>query len=271
MNFAWAHFDEHNHAFVKRMSEWRAVCSKFMFWSYDMDDSTHVWYYPALHAIKKNVIGIKDYGATYLMYEASEGSNPHWQAEMRGYVYANLMWNPYQSAQALYEDYVNNYYEIASDGVKKIVAILENYSIFLRENFSEYFVDCFGNYRHYELISEKLLDRLIKIHDDTEQLVIDSGCENAEIILKRLRQIKVTLLHMKTHKVTHEMYKYIELSGVKRFCGMTDIHENRGQTMYNADIHFGKRPDIVIPREVAKLVKELDPESISDTINIDLT
>ena len=270
-NFAYHHFDERNSAFVKRMNEWRAVCNKFMFWSYDMDDSTHIWYFPSLHAIKKNVLDIKNYGAVYMMYEASEGSKDHWQAEMRGYVYANLMWNPNQSAQKLYEDYVDNYYGVASDGVKRIVAILENYSMFLRENFSEYFVDCFGNYRHKDLVSEKLLNRLLDIYEQTEKTLIDSKCDNLDVLLKRFSSIKVTILHMKAHKVNHEMYDAIKLSGVTRFCGMTDIHEHRGQTMYNTDIHFGKKPNIVIPDSVRELVKNLDVNSISDTINIDLT
>ena len=270
-NFAYHHFDQRNKAFVKRMSEWRVICKKLMFWSYDMDDCTHIWYYPSLHACKNNVLGIKDYGAIYMMYEASEGSKDHWQADMRGYIYANLMWNPNQSAQKLYEEYMDNYYEVASDGVKRIVAILENYSLYLRSIYDEYCVDCFGNYRNYRLINEKLLDKLIAIYHQTEEKLIESAPKNLDVLLVRLRHIIVTLLHMKSHKINHEMFKYISLSGITRFCGMADIAPNRGQTMYNTDIHFGTPPVWNIPDDVVEKVLKLDVDTISDQINIDLT
>ena len=270
-NFAYHHFDERNTDFVKRMREWRAVCDKFMFWSYDMDDSTHIWYYPSLHACKKNVIGIKNYGAIYMMYEASEGSRDHWQADMRGYIYANLMWNPNQSAQKLYDEYMDNYYGIVAEDVKRIVAILENYSLYLRSIYPEYYVDCFGNYRNYKLINEKLLDKLIAIYTKAEEKLIKSAPENLDVMLVRLRHIIVTLLHMKSHKINHEMFKYISLTGITRFCGQADIAPNRGQTMYNTDIHFGKPPVWNIPDDVAEKVANLDIDTISDKIDIDLT
>ena len=76
---------------------------------------------------------------------------------------------------------------------------------------------------------------------------------------------------MKSHKINHEMFKYIALSGMTRFSGMSDIAENRGQTMYNTDIHFGNPPVWNIPEEVVEKVLNLDIDTISDQINIDLT
>ncbi len=269
-NYAWNHFDEHNTTFVKRMNAWRVVCKKFMFWSYDMDDSTHLWYFPSLHAIKKNVTDIKDYGATYLMYEASEGSPDHWQADMRGYIYANLMWNPYQSAQALYEEYMQNYYGVAAEGVKKIVAILENYSMRLREIYADYNVGCFGNYKHKDLVSEKLLDRLLRVYEATEASVATEATER-EVLLSRLYKVKATLLHMKAHKVNHEMFDCIARAGITRFSGQADIHKNLGQTLYNADLREEQKKMEHIPEEIRQRVLALDAYSIADTVDLDKT
>ena len=74
---------------------------------------------------------------------------------------------------------------------------------------------------------------------------------------------------MKAHKVNHELFDYIKLAEVTRFCGMADMHEHRGQTLYNTDIHFGNPPKIEIPDNVKQLVCDLDVYSISDALNID--
>ena len=178
------------------------------------------------------------------------------------------MWNSNLSAQALYEDYMENFYGICADGVKRIVAILENYSKFLRENFDDYFVDCHGNYRHKDLVNENLLNRLLDIYDQTEKKLIDLNPDNFEELFTRLSHIKVTLLHMKAHKVNHELFDYIKKAKITKFSGQCDIHENLGQTLYNVDIRYSAPSDL--PTEISKLVKELDVNTISDTINLDL-
>ena len=270
VNYAYDHFHEKNEYFLNSLAGWRKIARKFAFWCYDMDDVTHLWYYPVLKNVKRNIQGFKEMGAIYLMFEAGCSSIHDWQTDLRGYIYSNLMWNSQLSVNDLFNEYVENYYGVASSEVKKIIAILENYCIFMREIYDGYYVSTFNwSYRHADVQSEKLIDRVLVLCSQAEKKVEALAENERKIFNKRLKAVKLTLLHMKINKNNWEFYKCVEESETTQFSGQDLIPKNEGQTIHNVELVWRVKEKLIIPKEVVDKVKELDPYSISDEINFD--
>ena len=242
-----------------------------MIWCYDMDDVTHLWYYPTTKNVKHNVLGFQKLGALYLMFEAGCTTIHGWQYDLRAYLYASMMWNPNQSVTALFHDYMDNYYGVASEQIKKIVAILENYNLYVQSIYDDYQVTCtsFWSYRHPAVLNGKLQDRLLALYEDGETRVRNSTLtdEEKQKYLKRLGGVKITLVHMRMHKLNDELYKSIELTGTTRFRGVEDIAPNKPITIYNA---CNPAHEAIVPDDVAEIIRTLDPNSISDEIDFDI-
>lgn len=270
VNYGYHYFHPKNQRFLDRVQGWKVVCNKFMVWCYDMDDVTHLWYYPAIKNIRRNVENFKKLGAVYLMFEAGCSSCRDWQTDLRGYIYSSLMWNSTQSVNQLFNEYMDCVFGVASDEIKKIVMILENFSNYVRSIYDDYYVSTtHGSYRHANTQSEGLLDRLLSVYNDAERKVNELAEPERAIFFKRIQAVKVTLLHMKINKLNFEFYKSVEQSGTVQFSGQEAIPKNKGQTIYNVEIEWIPSAKPVIPEEVTKKINALDPMSISDYINFD--
>ena len=269
-NSAYHYFHEKNHKLKTLRAGWEKICNKFMAWCYDMDDLTLLFYYPTMKNIKNNVLGFKKMGVVYLMFEAGFRNAHGWQYDLRAYLYSRLMWNPDLSVNALYHDYMEHYYGVAAKQIEKIVAILENYSLYVRSIFDGYEFTCtqLWTYRHPDAISDKLLDRLLSIYDDAEKQILDSDeiKEEKEKYLNRLANVKLTLMHMKIHKLNYEMYKSIERCKAKWFRGVAMIEENKPFTIYNV---CNPNVKAEVPDDVAEKIRNLNPNDICDEIDFD--
>ena len=270
-NCAYSYFDERQVAIKDMIRGWRAVCSKFMFWGYDTDFTTFLWYFPSLRNIKKNIIGFKDLGVVYLMFESADGGVNEWQAEIKAYIYGKLMWDTSLNVNELYNEYLENYYGPAAEYVKRVMAIMENYSSFVSSIYDNYIVDTFKwTYRHVDLQNEALFNRVLDILDQAETEIVNSRLENGEAFLKRLSAVKVTFLHMKLNKIHHILYQNIERGEVTRFSGLLDIPPMKKQSFYNVEMEYRVVVPVVIPNDVKEKIDALDVYSISDQLDLEI-
>ena len=268
-NVAYSYFDDRQPAIAERIKGWHAVCHKFFFWAYDTDFTTFLWYFPSLHCIKDNILGFKNLGVEYLMFESSDGSLNDWQADLKCYIYSKLMWNTNLSVNDLYNEYLTHYFGAAGDYVKRCSAIMEHYSSFVESIYDNYWVATFEwTYRHVDLWNEKIFDRVLSILDDAENAIRKAGI-NVDYYLKHLACVRVTFLHMKVNKVNRALFENINLGGVTRFCGTLDIPEYKKQSFYNVEMLYRVVEPVIIPEEVKQKVNELDVYTISDQLDLD--
>ncbi len=270
VNAGYHYFHPKNKEFIDKVNAWKAVCSKFMVWCYDMDDVTHLWYYPVIKNAKKNIFNFKKLGAVYLMFEAACSSIRNWQTDIRGYIYSNLMWNSTQSVNELFNEYMDGVYGVASDEIKKIVMIFENYCLYVREIYDGYYASTrFWSYRHADTNNEGLINRALALCDKAEEKIKELEKEQRDILFKRIQAVRVTFLHMKMNKINYEFYKSVENSGTTQFSGDEKIPKNKGQTIHNVEMEWMVTEKLIIPDDVAKKIKELNPLDIPDYINFD--
>ncbi len=268
-NCAYSYFDDRQPAIAERIKGWHAVCHRFFFWAYDTDFTTFLWYYPSLHAMRDNIDGFKNLGVEYLMFESSDGSTQDWQADLKCYIYSKLMWNSKLRVNDLYNEYMDNYYGVAAQYVKKCMFIMENYSSYVESIYDNYWVATFEwTYRHMDLWNVKIIERALDILKEAEKEIIKSG-KDVDVYLKRLSRVKVTFLHMKVNKINRELFENIRLGGITRFCGTLDIPEYKKQSFYNVEMEYRVVEPVIIPDDVKEKINNLDVYSISDHLDLD--
>ncbi|MBE5737622.1 MAG: DUF4838 domain-containing protein [Clostridiales bacterium] len=276
-NCAWDYFDEMQDSIggsdMRGMMEgWRVVAKRFFFWAYDTDHAAFTWYFPSLRNIRRNIDGFKKYGVEYMMFESADYGNIEWQADLKCYIYSNLMWNPNQDINVLYNEYLENYFGPAADYVKRASALLENYSTWISGIYDNYIVCTFRwTYRHVDIQNERLFDRAIALLEEGERQISLLAGDKAEYFSKHLAAAKVTFYQMKMNKVIHHVYQNVAKSGVTRFSGCEDIPPVRKQSFFNVEMQHGVKVPVIIPDDVKKQVEELDVFSISDQLDLENT
>lgn len=269
-NSAYHYFDEQQVEIKGLIEGWRLIAKRFFFWAYDTDYTTFLWYYPTLRHIKKNVEGFKDLGVEYLMMQSSSAGVLEWQGELKCYLYGRLMWDNTLNVNELYDEYLENYFGPAASAVKRSMAIMENYSTFVKGVYDNYIVDTFKwTYRHADLQNEALIDRVLAILEEGEAAIQALPTAEAELYSNRLANVKVTFYHMKLNVVHHQLYKNIDKCGVRQFSEMEELPPLKKQCFYNVEMEHNVVVPVVIPNDVQEKIKNLDVMSISDEIDLE--
>jgi hypothetical protein len=164
---------------------------------------------------------------------------------------------------------IENYFTIVADHVKKIVAILENYCVFASSVYDDYIIGCIGgwNYKHADVQNLPLLDRLHNIVLEAEQIIENADISEEEklVLTKRFAQVSTTVVHMKAVKLNYEMHNRITTAEIRKFAGARPPIQIEKFTLYTPEYN----PPVIVPEDVKKKIKALDPNSIPDTFDYD--
>lgn len=195
-NGGYGYFDsEHNAEIARVMKEWRVIAKDFWFWGYDIAFNNYFGFYDSFGNIDANVKGFKDYGITYLCMQGSNDSRKSWQCNIRAYAYRKLMSGCKKTADELIDEYIDGYYSVARDYVKKVIRIFsDNYRKKINEGKDVRF-ETFGNFTNGENNPYEMLVRAINLLEQAENAVKEKydGAER-ETYLKRIAGVKCTPL-----------------------------------------------------------------------------
>jgi hypothetical protein len=102
---------DHN-PFIERMSAWEEVTDRITIWDYYTDFSHYFAPFPNLESVIKNPRYYADHKCIGLFAQGSNvpdnGGGEF--SELRAWVFAQLMWNPYQDGRALINEFIENIY-----------------------------------------------------------------------------------------------------------------------------------------------------------------
>lgn len=106
-----------NHAFVEDMKKWMAISKNIYIWNYSTGFMNYHLPFPNINAMadnykffgRNNVLGILEEG----------GHDAPWSefSELKQWLIAKLLWNPYQNVDSLAEDFIYGYYNEAADEI----------------------------------------------------------------------------------------------------------------------------------------------------------
>ena len=119
-----------------------------------------------------------------------------WQTNMRAYVYRKLMWDSSLNAEVLLNEYIDLFYGMAADAVRRVMELFhENYRSLIDGGKDVTFITR-GTHTEAEMNPKEMLEECIAILERAEDDVL---CSNASQKYKRemherLEQVKATPL-----------------------------------------------------------------------------
>ena len=132
----FAYDDPHQSAqTLNTMEMWDQICDNFWFWGYDANYNDFVSYAPTLSGAYGTVQKMRELGVTYFFMQSSHMATNDWQANLKGYVWTKLLWNPDQDVSRLVQEYLDGYYGIAGKYVREMMNLFDaNYAPVMMEN-----------------------------------------------------------------------------------------------------------------------------------------
>jgi hypothetical protein len=117
--------DSHK-VFLERLQGWSEIAERITIWDYFTDFNHYLIPFPNFETFKQDVkfyanhncIGLFAQGANVAQNGGGEFST------LRAWVFAQMMWNPYQDAQALIDEFVTNVYGKAAPYIKTYIDLL---------------------------------------------------------------------------------------------------------------------------------------------------
>jgi hypothetical protein len=117
--------DSHK-VFLERLKGWSEIANRITIWDYYTDFDHYLMPYPNFETFKHDIKFYADHNCIGLFAQGSNvAKNGGGEfASLRAWVFAQLMWNPYQDSQALIDEFVTNVYGKSAPFIKAYIELL---------------------------------------------------------------------------------------------------------------------------------------------------
>ena len=109
-NFAKPLTDPSNELFARDIRDWHRLTDRLYVWDYTTDFSHYLLPFPNYYVLGPNVRFFHRNGVVGLFEQGAYQSFSNEMSEMRAWVLAQLLWNPYQDDRKLVREFVEAYY-----------------------------------------------------------------------------------------------------------------------------------------------------------------
>ena len=109
-NFAQPLEHPTNEAFTRDIRDWHRLTNRLYVWDYTTDFSHYLLPFPNWYVLGPNVRFFHRNGVVGLFEQGAYQSFSNEMSEMRAWVLAQLLWNPYQDDRKLIQEFLNAYY-----------------------------------------------------------------------------------------------------------------------------------------------------------------
>lgn len=109
-NFAAPLDDSSNKAFADDIRDWNRLSKRLYIWDYTTNFAHYVLPHPNWFVLGPNLRFFHDHGARGVFEQGAYQSSGSEMSEMRAWVLAQLLWNPYQDDRKLIREFLDGYY-----------------------------------------------------------------------------------------------------------------------------------------------------------------
>ncbi len=177
-NFAEPLGHKSNAAFARDIVEWNKVCGRLYVWDYVTNFGHYVMPHPNYYSLGPNVRFFHRNGVRGLFEQGAYQSYGSEMAEMRAWVLAQLLWNPYQDDRKLIREFLAGYYGKAAPHVQRYLDLMTTSS-------KGFYMGCFvGTGAPY--LKYKVLLNAEMLWEKAEQAVADDPA-----LVWRVRQARL--------------------------------------------------------------------------------
>lgn len=173
-------------SFCKDLEDWSSVTNNIILWDYVIQFKNLVSPFPNLHVLQPNIAYLADNHVNAMFQQGNREVGGEF-AELRAYMIAQQLWDPYQDDEVIMNDFLNGYYKEAGPFLKKYINIQKKA---LLESGMK--LNIFGNpiAAKETYLSASLMEEYNRLFDDAENAVSDQP-----EVLERVKIARLPLLY----------------------------------------------------------------------------
>ncbi|MBL4700522.1 MAG: DUF4838 domain-containing protein [Phycisphaeraceae bacterium] len=113
-----------NQAFADSIKGWSKICKRIYIWDYIVNFRYYVHPHPNFHVLGPNIHFFMKHNVRGIFSQANRHKSPGDFKILRGWVMAQLLWDPSLDAQTVIAQFVNEYYGAGASGVAQYLDLL---------------------------------------------------------------------------------------------------------------------------------------------------
>ena len=200
--------------FVSALEGWSRISDNIFVWDYGINFDNMVAPFPNFHILQPNLQLFHRHHATMVFEQANGGRQRGTDfGELRAYMYAKLMWNPYQDADSLMQTFLQGYYGAAAPHLYRYLQMQQG--ALLSADVPLWIYD--------SPISHKdgmLNDRLMKVYDELFDKA-EAAVQADSVLLGRVQTARLPLRYSQL-----EIARTRQGGDARRISAQLDIFEN---------------------------------------------
>ena len=248
--------EEGDSAFCADLEAWHKIHDNFLIWDYTIQFANLIAPFPNLRTLQPNLQYLHRNGVIAMFEQANRDAGGEF-CELKAYILAKLLWDPYQDLDPIIDDFLNGYYGAAGTYIREYIDLMHNT---MEETGAS--LNIFGRPwdQRNTFLSEEMIERYYGILNKAEETVSDDPDLRFRVKTVRM-QIDYAVLDIAKGEVTGSRGAILEEEGkripkkeiqelLQAFVSMCDLS---GVTR----IHEWHTP----PREYMKLYNEFLSEN----------
>lgn len=123
-NFAQPLSHPSNASFANDIRDWSRLTNRLYIWNYNTNFAHYPQPIPNSYVLGPNARFFRNNGVRGVFEQGAYQSNGGEMAEMRAWVQAQLLWNPFQDDKALIDEFLNGYYGAAGKSIGRYLDLM---------------------------------------------------------------------------------------------------------------------------------------------------
>lgn len=160
---------EGDSTFCSDLEAWAKIHDNFLLWDYTIQFANLLAPFPNLRTLQPNLQYLHKNGVVAMFEQANRDVGGEF-SELKAYVLAKLLWNPYQDVEPIITDFLNGYYGAAGKYIAEYIKLMHD-----EMEKSNATLSIFGSPwdNHETFLSEELIGRYYEIFEQGMAAVTD--------------------------------------------------------------------------------------------------
>lgn len=160
---------EGDSTFCADLEAWHEIHDNFLIWDYVVQFSNLIAPFPNLKTLQPNLQYLHKNGVTAMFEQANRETGGEF-CELKAYILAKLMWDPYQDLEPIINDFLNGYYGAAGKYIREYIDLMHT-----TMEQTDAKLSIFGRPwdNRNTFLSEEMIDKYYAIFDKAEEAVKD--------------------------------------------------------------------------------------------------
>lgn len=229
--------------FVEALEGWSKISNNIFIWDYGINFDNMVSPFPNFHILQDNIQLFKENNATMLFEQVNGGNSIGTDfGELRAYMLAKLMWDPYQNSDDLMREFLDGYYGEAANYLYQYLKLQEG--ALLDSEIGLWIYDSPVTHKD-GMLKPVLMRRYNKLFDDAEAAVAHDKELLRRVRLSRLPLQYAQLEIARTQPVetidTDKLREDVELFKARTAeYGVTSLNERANSPQDYCDIYLSR-------------------------------